>query len=108
MASVSAQTPREIQGRSLWQDARRRLFANKAAVTSMVILAIIAASGRVPMPNQGTLSVVGAATAAFCEQLAVDLGPQGVRVVCLCSAGSPRCMRSPVRCRPTRTRCTSS
>ena len=32
----------EIKGRSLWQDARRRLFANKAAVTSMVILGIIA------------------------------------------------------------------
>jgi oligopeptide transport system permease protein len=31
-----------VQGRSLWQDARRRLFANAAAVTSMVILAIIA------------------------------------------------------------------
>ncbi len=43
MAGVSTSAPsREIQGRSLWQDARRRLFANKAAVTSMVILAVIA------------------------------------------------------------------
>ncbi len=44
MASITgaAAPPREIQGRSLWQDARRRLFANKAAVTSMVILAIVA------------------------------------------------------------------
>ena len=33
---------REIKGRSLWQDARRRLFANKAAVASMFILGIIA------------------------------------------------------------------
>jgi oligopeptide transport system permease protein len=41
MASVTVPTG-EIKGRSLWQDARRRLFANKAAVTSMVILAIIA------------------------------------------------------------------
>jgi oligopeptide transport system permease protein len=32
-----------IKGRSLWQDARRRLFANYAAVTSMLILAIITA-----------------------------------------------------------------
>ena len=31
-----------VQGRSLWQDARRRLFRNKAAVISMVLLAIIA------------------------------------------------------------------
>ncbi len=29
------------QGRSLWTDARRRLFRNKAAVVSMVILAVI-------------------------------------------------------------------
>jgi oligopeptide transport system permease protein len=32
----------EVRGRSLWQDARRRLFRNKAAVVSMVVLAIIA------------------------------------------------------------------
>lgn len=31
----------EIQGRSLWDDARRRLFANKAAVVGMVVLGII-------------------------------------------------------------------
>jgi len=30
-----------VKGRSLWVDARRRLFANKAAVTSMVVLAVI-------------------------------------------------------------------
>jgi oligopeptide transport system permease protein len=32
----------EVKGRSLWQDARRRLFRNKAAVVSMVLLAFIA------------------------------------------------------------------
>jgi oligopeptide transport system permease protein len=32
----------EVEGRSLWQDARRRLFRNKAAVVSMVALALIA------------------------------------------------------------------
>jgi oligopeptide transport system permease protein len=31
-----------VVGRSLWQDARRRLFRNKAAVVSMVLLSIIA------------------------------------------------------------------
>lgn len=31
----------EVAGRSLWQDARTRLFRNKAAVVSMVILSII-------------------------------------------------------------------
>ena len=38
---IEAQT---VQGRSLWVDARRRLFRNKAAVASIVILAIIALS----------------------------------------------------------------
>lgn len=33
----------EIEGRSLWQDARRRFFANHAAVASLIILALIAA-----------------------------------------------------------------
>jgi len=32
----------EYEGRSLWQDARARLFRNKAAVASMILLAIIA------------------------------------------------------------------
>jgi oligopeptide transport system permease protein len=31
----------EIKGRSLWTDARRRLFANKAAVASMIILGTV-------------------------------------------------------------------
>ena len=31
-----------VKGRSLWVDARRRLFRNKAAVASMIILSIIA------------------------------------------------------------------
>jgi oligopeptide transport system permease protein len=42
MAGLSVPKGHEIQGRSLWQDARRRLFANKAAVTSMIVLAIVA------------------------------------------------------------------
>ncbi|VAV87867.1 Oligopeptide transport system permease protein OppC (TC 3.A.1.5.1) [hydrothermal vent metagenome] len=31
----------QLQGRSLWQDARARLFRNKAAVTAMIVLALI-------------------------------------------------------------------
>src|SRR5262249_2271622 len=44
MASIAAapSPAREIKGRSLWQDAQRRLLANRAAVVSMIILAIIA------------------------------------------------------------------
>lgn len=33
---------REIEGRSLWADARRRLLANRAAMSSLVILTLIA------------------------------------------------------------------
>jgi NAD(P)-dependent dehydrogenase (short-subunit alcohol dehydrogenase family) len=60
-----------------------------AKAGSGVILTIIAPPSRTPMPNQGTLTIVGAATEALCRQLAVDLGPRGVRVICICSAGSP-------------------
>ena len=37
----SASATEEIEGRSLWRDARIRLFRNKAAVGSMIILGII-------------------------------------------------------------------
>ncbi len=30
-----------VEGRSLWQDARRRLLRNRAAMVSMVVLALI-------------------------------------------------------------------
>ncbi|WP_417528750.1 oligopeptide ABC transporter permease OppC [Marinomonas shanghaiensis] len=33
----------EVEGRSLWQDARRRFFSNHAAVTSLIILLLITA-----------------------------------------------------------------
>ncbi len=42
-ASSDALAPmQELEGRSLWQDARIRLFRNKAAVASMVVLGVIA------------------------------------------------------------------
>ena len=31
---------RAVKGRSLWDDARRRLFRNKAAVASMIVLGL--------------------------------------------------------------------
>jgi oligopeptide transport system permease protein len=33
----------EVKGRSLWVDARRRLFKNRAAVAGIIILALVAA-----------------------------------------------------------------
>ncbi len=32
---------RAVKGRSLWDDARRRLFRNRAAVASMVVLGLL-------------------------------------------------------------------
>jgi 3-oxoacyl-[acyl-carrier protein] reductase len=60
-----------------------------ASAGSGAILTITATPARAPLPNQGSLGVVGAAIEALCRQLAVDLGPRGIRVICLRSAGSP-------------------
>jgi oligopeptide transport system permease protein len=40
-AMQKATVMQDVEGRSLWQDARRRLFQNKAAVTSMFVLFFI-------------------------------------------------------------------
>lgn len=32
----------EVEGRSLWQDARRRFIHNRAAVASLIVLVLIA------------------------------------------------------------------
>jgi NAD(P)-dependent dehydrogenase (short-subunit alcohol dehydrogenase family) len=56
---------------------------------SGVILAITANAGRKPYPVVGGFGVACAAIEGFCRQLAAEVGPQGIRVVCLLSAGSP-------------------
>ena len=56
---------------------------------SGVILAITATPAQLPIPNSGNFGIVGAATERLCRQLAAELGPQGIRVICLRSAGSP-------------------
>lgn len=56
---------------------------------SGLILALSAQAGRVPYLNTGGFGVLSAAIEAFCRQLAAELGPGGVRVVCLRSGGSP-------------------
>ena len=49
VASRGAQTLERaaVRGRSLWDDARRRLFANRAAVAGMVVLALLALAAAV-------------------------------------------------------------
>lgn len=56
---------------------------------SGVILAITAPPGRAAIADSGNFGVACAAIEGLCRQLAVDLGPRGIRVVCLRSAGSP-------------------
>jgi NAD(P)-dependent dehydrogenase (short-subunit alcohol dehydrogenase family) len=56
---------------------------------SGVILALTAQAARKPYPNVGGFGVAGAAIEGLCRQLAAEVGPQGIRVVCLRSAGSP-------------------
>lgn len=56
---------------------------------SGVILAITAQAARKPYRDVGGFGVAGAAIEGLCRQLAVELGPKGIRVVCISSAGSP-------------------
>jgi len=56
---------------------------------SGVILAISATPSRRFIPNTGNFGVACAAIESLCRQLAGELGPQGIRVICLRSAGSP-------------------
>lgn len=53
---------------------------------SGVILGITAYG---PSASHGGFGLACAATERFCQQLALEVGPAGVRVVCLRSAGSP-------------------
>jgi NAD(P)-dependent dehydrogenase (short-subunit alcohol dehydrogenase family) len=57
--------------------------------SSGVILGLTAPNARLPRPNMGGFSVQGAAIEALCRQLALEVGPRGVRVVCLRSGGTP-------------------
>jgi NAD(P)-dependent dehydrogenase (short-subunit alcohol dehydrogenase family) len=55
---------------------------------SGVILAITATPARQPLPLTGNFGVSCAAIESLCRQLAGELGPHGIRVICLRSAGS--------------------
>ncbi len=54
-----------------------------------VILALTAQVARKPYLNSGGFGVACAAIEGLCRQLAIELGPAGVRVVTLRSSGSP-------------------
>lgn len=54
-----------------------------------VILALTANCGRRPFAGVGGFGVACAAIEGLFRQLAIELGPRGIRTVCLMSAGSP-------------------
>ncbi|MBI1278962.1 MAG: SDR family oxidoreductase [Anaerolineaceae bacterium] len=56
---------------------------------SGVILALTANAARRPSANLGGFGIACAAIEGICRQLAVELGANGIRVVCLRSSGSP-------------------
>lgn len=56
---------------------------------SGVILTLTAQAGRKPYPDVGGFGVACAAIEGLCRQLALELGPLGIRVICLRSSGSP-------------------
>lgn len=72
---------------------RTQFFTMTAAARHMppggVILALTANAGTIPFPNTGGFGIACAAIEALCRQFAAELGPRGIRVVCLRSAGSP-------------------
>src|SRR5690242_7963889 len=59
---------------------------------SGVILALTAQAARKPYLNTGGFGVAGAAIEGFCRQLAAEVGPQGIPVVCTGNYFNPRSM----------------
>jgi 3-oxoacyl-[acyl-carrier protein] reductase len=53
-----------------------------------VILGLTAPNARLPQPNVGGFAIGNAAIEALCRQLALEVGPQGVRVVCIRTGGT--------------------
>jgi 3-oxoacyl-[acyl-carrier protein] reductase len=56
---------------------------------SGVILMVTATPDRLAIPRVGSFGVACGALEALCRTLATELGPHGIRVVCLRSAGTP-------------------
>jgi 3-oxoacyl-[acyl-carrier protein] reductase len=65
--------------------AARHMTAQKSGV----ILALTANVARIPSTYSGGFGVACAAIEALCRQVAIEVGADGVRVICLRSAGSP-------------------
>jgi 3-oxoacyl-[acyl-carrier protein] reductase len=74
---------------------RTQLLTAKAVAPHMqkrgsgVIMTITATPARMAFPRCGGFAIACAAVEGMCRSLAAELGPLGIRVICLRSAGSP-------------------
>ena len=86
MAAAKFLTPLDIA-------MKGHFFVGNAAARHMrsggVLMSIIANAGLQPRADVGAFGVACAAIAALYRQFACELGPQGIRALCLLSAGSP-------------------
>lgn len=67
----------------------RAAARHMAEKKSGVILTLSATASRMPVPGLGAISTAWAAIEALTRSLAVELGPQGIRVICLQSNALP-------------------
>lgn len=58
-----------------------------------MILALTASPARTPFPNTGGFGIACSPIESLCRHLTVELGPKGIRGVCLRSTGSPEAPR---------------
>jgi 3-oxoacyl-[acyl-carrier protein] reductase len=89
----------ELSPKAVSQPVMHRVMTNfltaRAAARHMVrkgtgvILMITATPARMAWPLTGSFGIEGAAIEGLCRSLASELSPQGVRVICIRSAGSP-------------------
>lgn len=81
--------------RGLEPRIRTQFLTARAAARQMVaqgsgaLLMVTATPDRVAIPGAGAFAVACGAVEALSRALAVELGPKGVRVACIRSAGSP-------------------
>ncbi|HMH19473.1 MAG TPA: SDR family oxidoreductase [Burkholderiales bacterium] len=89
----------ELSPKAVSQPVMHRVMTNfltaRAAARHMVkkgagvILMITATPARMAWPLTGSFGIEGAAIEGLCRSMASELSPQGVRVICIRSAGSP-------------------
>lgn len=84
--AVSQPVMLRVQTNFLTARAAARHMVKQAAG---VILMITATPARMAWPLTGSFGIEGAAIEGLCRSLASELSPQGVRVICIRSAGSP-------------------